>query len=154
MGHSTPRTGGPPAKGCAGRYRRQRRAAARSAYRPSLDPELTVRHTRNHHTVRPHADYVTTSTGLGYATTIHAAHGVIAHTMHGLLTDQESRQQLYTMLTRGRAANHLYLQVVGDGDPDTLIRPDSVAPRTPTELLRQTLARDDTPALPPHCCAN
>jgi hypothetical protein len=131
MGHSTPRTGGPPAKGCAGRYRRQRRAAARSAYRPSLDPELTVRHTRNHHTVRPHADYVTTSTGLGYATTIHAAQGVIAHTMHGLLTDQESRQQLYTMLTRGRAANHLYLQVVGDGDPDTLIRPDSVAPAHP-----------------------
>ena len=37
--------------------------------------------------------------------------------MHGLLTGQESRQQLYTMLTRGRHANHLYLQVVGDGDP-------------------------------------
>ncbi len=33
--------------------------------------------------------------------------------MQGLLTGQESRQQLYTMLTRGRHANHLYLQVVG-----------------------------------------
>ena len=31
--------------------------------------------------------------------------------MHGLATGQESRQQLYTMLTRGRVANHLYLQV-------------------------------------------
>jgi hypothetical protein len=65
--------------------------------------------------------------------------------MHGLLTGQESRQQLYTMLTRGRAANHLYLQVVGDGDPHTVIRPDTVAPRTPTETLQQMLARDDAP---------
>ena len=43
-----------------------------------------------------------TSTGLGYATTIHTAQGVSADTMHGLVTGQESRQQLYTMLTRGR----------------------------------------------------
>jgi conjugative relaxase-like TrwC/TraI family protein len=107
--------------------------------------DLTVRHTRSHHTVRLPADYVRTSTGLGYATTIHAAQGVTADTMHGLATGQESRQQLYTMLTRGRVANHVYLQVVGDGDPHSIIRPDTVAPRTPTETLRQILARDDTP---------
>ena len=65
--------------------------------------------------------------------------------MHGLATGHESRQQLYTMLTRGRTANHLYLQVVGDGDPHSLIRPEAIAPRTPTELLEQILARDDTP---------
>jgi hypothetical protein len=88
---------------------------------------------------------VHTSTGLGYATTIHSAQGVSADTMHGLLTGQESRQQLYTMLTRGRHANHLYLQVVGDGDPHTLIRPDTIAPRTPTETLQQILARDEAP---------
>jgi conjugative relaxase-like TrwC/TraI family protein len=107
--------------------------------------DLAVRHTRSHRTVRLPADYVRTSTGLGYATTIHASQGVTADTMHGLLTGQESRQQLYTMLTRGRAANHLYLQVVGDGDPHTLIRPDTVAPRTPTETLQQILARDEAP---------
>ncbi|HET9777675.1 MAG TPA: hypothetical protein VFP81_00175 [Propionibacteriaceae bacterium] len=107
--------------------------------------DLTVRHTRSHHTVRLPADYVCTSTGLGYATTIHAAQGVTADTMHGLATGLESRQQLYTMLTRGRAANHLYLQIVGDGDPHSLIRPETVAPRTPTETLQQILARDDTP---------
>jgi hypothetical protein len=107
--------------------------------------DLTVRHTRNHHTVRLPADYVQASTGLGYATTIHTAQGVTADTMYGLLTGLESRQQLYTMLSRGRAANHLYLQVVGDGDPHNLIRPDTVAPRTPTELFRQILARDDAP---------
>ena len=107
--------------------------------------DLTVRHTRSHRTVRLPADYLCTSTGLGYATTIHTAQGVTADTMHGLLTGQESRQQLYTMLTRGRHANHLYLQVVGDGDPHALIRPETVAPRTPTETLQEVLARDDTP---------
>jgi hypothetical protein len=107
--------------------------------------DLTVRHTRNHPTVLLPADYVQSSTRLGYATTIHAAQGVSADTMHGLLTGQESRQQLYTMLSRGRQANHLYLQVVGDGDPHTLIRPDTISPRTPTETLQQILARDEAP---------
>jgi hypothetical protein len=106
---------------------------------------LTVRHNRSHLTVRLPADYVHTSTGLGYATTIHAAQGVSADTMHGLLTGQESRQQLYTMLSRGRYANHLYLQVVGDGDPHTVIRPGTISPRTPTETLQQILARDEAP---------
>jgi hypothetical protein len=65
--------------------------------------------------------------------------------MHGLFSGQESRQQLYTMLSRGRHANHLYLQVVGDGDPHTFIRPDTISPRTPTETLQQILARDEAP---------
>ncbi len=108
--------------------------------------DLKVRHNRSRLTVRLPAGYVQTSTGLGYATTIHAAQGVSADTMHGLVCGQESRQQLYTMVTRGRAANHLYLQVVGDGDPHTIIRPETVATRTPTEILQQILARDDTPA--------
>ena len=107
--------------------------------------DLTVRHNRSHLTVRLPADYVRASTGLGYATTIHGAQGVSADTMHGLATGQESRQQLYTMLTRGRHANHLYLQVVGDGDPHTLIRPETLAPRTATEILEQIVARDEAP---------
>ena len=115
--------------------------------------DLTVRHTRSHLTVRLPADYVRESTGLGYATTIHTAQGVSADTMHGLATGQESRQQLYTMLTRGRVANHLYLQVVGDGDPHSIIRPETVAPRTPTETLQQILARDDAPTSATHAAA-
>jgi conjugative relaxase-like TrwC/TraI family protein len=107
--------------------------------------DLTVRHNRSHLTVRLPIDYVQASTGLGYATTIHAAQGVTADTMHGLVTGQESRQQLYTMLTRGRRSNHLYLQVVGDGDPHTIIRPETITPRTPTEMLEQILARDEAP---------
>jgi AAA domain len=107
--------------------------------------DVVVQHNRSHRTVRLPADYIRTSTGLGYATTIHSAQGVSADTTHGLLTGHESRQQLYTMLTRGRRANHLYLQVVGDGDPHTLIRPEAISPRTPTETLQQILGRDEAP---------
>jgi hypothetical protein len=104
---------------------------------------LTVRHTRSRLTARLPIDYVQTSTGLGYATTIHSAQGVSADTMYGLLSGQESRPQLYTMLTRGRHANHIYLQVVGDSDPHSIIQPDTLSPRTPTEILEQILARDE-----------
>jgi conjugative relaxase-like TrwC/TraI family protein len=107
--------------------------------------DLDVRHNRSQLVVRLPADYVRASTGLGYATTIHAAQGVSADTMHGLFSGQESRQQLYTMLTRGRHANHLYLQVVGDGDPHSILRPEISAPSTTTETLQQILARDDSP---------
>jgi hypothetical protein len=65
--------------------------------------------------------------------------------MHGLLTGTESRQLLYTMCTRGRLRNHIYMQLVGNGDPHTLIRPDMVRPCTATELLEHILACDDTP---------
>jgi hypothetical protein len=54
------------------------------------------------------------------------------------------------MLTCGRRSNHLYLQVVGDGDPHTIIRPETITPRTPTEMLEQILARDESPDLSQH----
>jgi DNA primase catalytic core len=104
---------------------------------------LDVQHCRNRHRVRLPAAYVQSSTELGYATTVHAAQGVSVDTMHGLATGEESRQQLYTMLTRGKITNHLYVQTVGDGDPHSLIWPETVRPSTPTDLLEQILARDD-----------
>ena len=107
--------------------------------------DLTVRHTRSQLTaVRLPIDYVRTSTCLGYATTIHNAQGVSADTMHGLLTGQESRQQLYTMLTRGRHANHIYPSG-RRRRPHTLIRPDTISARTPSETPKQILGRDEAP---------
>ena len=106
---------------------------------------LRVRHTRSGRTVTLPGDYVQTSVELGYATTVHTAQGVTADTMHGVVIGGESRQQLYTMLTRGRTANHLYLSVVGDADPHDVIQPDSLHPRTATEMLEQILARDAAP---------
>ncbi|EWT05263.1 transfer protein Tra [Intrasporangium chromatireducens Q5-1] len=109
------------------------------------DGAVTAQHARNGRIVTLPAEYVTTSVELGYATTVHGAQGVSVEVMHGLATGQESRQQLYTMLTRGRAGNHVYLQVVGDGDPHTVITPETVFPATPTDLLEAILARDDAP---------
>src|SRR3546814_601456 len=106
--------------------------------------ELTVQHTQHGRTVRLPADYVARSTELGYACTVHTAQGVTADTMHGLATGSESRQQLYTMMTRGAHANHVYLEVVGDSDPHSVIHPTLVRPLTPTDILESMLARDDT----------
>jgi hypothetical protein len=102
---------------------------------------VRVRQVRSGRTVTLPADYVSTATELGYATTVHTAQGVTADTMHGVVTGEECREQLYTMLTRGRSANHVYLSVVWDGDPHSLLRPDTLHPRTATELLEQILAR-------------
>jgi hypothetical protein len=106
---------------------------------------VRVRHVRSGCTVTLSADYVQASVELGYATTVHTAQGVTADIMRGVVTGGESRQQLYTMLTRGRSANHIYLSMVGDGDPHTVIQPDSLQSRTATELLEQILARDAEP---------
>jgi hypothetical protein len=38
---------------------------------------------------------------------VHIAQGVTADTRHGVVTGQESGQQLSTMLTRGRTVNHI-----------------------------------------------
>ncbi len=104
--------------------------------------DLTVQHTQHLRTVRLPADYVARSTELGYACTVHTAQGVTADTTHGLATGTESRQQLYTMMTRGAHANHVYLEVVGDGDPHSVIHPTLVRPLTPTDILESMLARD------------
>ncbi|MDO9495773.1 MAG: AAA family ATPase, partial [Nocardioides sp.] len=106
--------------------------------------DLTVQHTQHGRTVRLPADYVARSSELGYACTVHTAQGVTAETMHGLATGSESRQQLYTMMTRGAHANHVYLEVVGDGDPHSVIHPTLVRPLTPTDILESMLARDTT----------
>ncbi len=105
--------------------------------------DLTVQHTQHGRTVRLSSNYVAKATELGYACTVHTAQGVTADTMHGLATGAESRQQLYTMMTRGAHANHVYLEVVGDGDPHSVIHPTLVRPLTPTDILESMLARDD-----------
>ncbi len=109
------------------------------------DNSLHVQHVRTWRTVTLPAAYTRSAVELGYATTIHAAQGVSVDTMHGITVGQETRQQLYTMLTRGRHANHVYLDVAGDGDPHRLIRPEAIYPLTPTDLLEAVLARDDAP---------
>jgi conjugative relaxase-like TrwC/TraI family protein len=109
------------------------------------DGRIDVHDPRSHRRATLPPGYVTTHVELGYATTIHGAQGMTADTCHGLLTGSESRQQLYTMLSRGRHANHAYLEVGGDGDPHNRLRPETITPPTPTERLEAILARSDVP---------
>jgi AAA domain/TrwC relaxase len=107
---------------------------------------LQVRHASSGRIVALPPGYVGTATQLGYASTVHTAQGVTVDTMHGLATGTEPLQLLYTMLTRGSTANHIYLPVVGDGDPHAILRPENIHGSSATELLEQILARDATAA--------
>jgi len=109
------------------------------------DGALDVHHLKTHAQLTLPADYVASSVELGYATTIHAAQGVTADTCHGLLTGTESRQLVYTMLSRGRTANHAWVQV---SDVDLHTAPAAqtlLQPSTATQLLEAVIARDDAP---------
>ena len=138
----------PPAAHQPHRLGEERRPLDR--HRVHRDGGLTVQHSpAPAGSSRLPADYVTGQVELGYATTVHAAQGVTADTMHGLVTGDEARQQLYTMATRGRTANHLYLhgrrrRRPALGDPARHHPPRHRRRR----LLKQILARDDA-ARPP-----
>ncbi len=109
------------------------------------DGALNVQHLRTHAQLTLPAEYVSASVELGYATTIHAAQGVTADTCHGLLTGNESRQVAYTMLSRGRTANHAWIQV-NDIDPHTApVAQPLLQPFTATQLLETVIARDEAP---------
>ena len=106
---------------------------------------VQAQHTQSGRLITLPSDYLESWTELGYACTTHTAQGVTADTCHGVLTGDETRQHAYTMLTRGRHSNTAYLITVGDGDPHSLIHPDTINPATPTDQLERILARDESP---------
>jgi conjugative relaxase-like TrwC/TraI family protein len=109
------------------------------------DGALDVRHLKTHAQITLPAEYVASAVELGYATTIHAAQGVTADICHGLLTGTESRQLAYTMLSRGRVANHAWVQV-SNVDPHTAPAAQPLLqPFTATQLLEAVIGRDEAP---------
>jgi AAA domain/TrwC relaxase len=112
-----------------------------TAVRP--DGALVVRHTHSHRRVTLPADYVAQHVELGYACTAHAAQGQTVDISQTVLTGTESRQLLYVALTRGRHANHLYLDVSISGD-DAVLDAHAVRPPTATEVLARVVERDDS----------
>lgn len=103
---------------------------------------LTGRHATSGLRVTLPAAYVSEHVELGYASTVHTAQGLTADTMLGIVTGDESRQTLYTMMTRGRHANHVHLAIATDGDTHKMLRPEAHEPATATEVLEAILARD------------
>jgi len=55
-----------------------------------------------------------------------------------------TREQLYTMVSRGRTANHIYVSVGGDGDPHAILQAEVREP-TATDLLQRVLRRSSLP---------
>ena len=105
-------------------------------------PTLRVRHLSSGLRTRLPAGYVAEHVELGYAATVHVAQGLTTDTVHGIATGQESRQLLYTMLTRGRHENHVHVVSATDADGHTLPLIETTSPATATEVLQGVLARD------------
>jgi hypothetical protein len=109
------------------------------------DGGIKATHLRTGKSVNLPAGYVREAVELGYATTIHTAQGVTADTTHGLVDELMTREQLYTMVSRGRTANHLYLTVGGDGGPHTMLQADVGEP-TAADVLQRVLSRSSLAA--------
>ncbi|ABL81094.1 DNA primase catalytic core, N-terminal domain [Nocardioides sp. JS614] len=106
------------------------------------DGGLLARHLELGRTVELPLDYVAQHVHLGYATTVHGAQGMTADTAHLVAAGEETRQTLYVGISRGRQANHIYLDTGYDGDPHSLIDPKALRPPTAIDILAEILERD------------
>ncbi|WP_147095093.1 AAA family ATPase, partial [Nocardioides psychrotolerans] len=106
------------------------------------DGALSVRHHDSGLRTTLPAAYVAAHVELGYASTVHTAQGLTTDVVHGIVTGEESRQTLYTMLTRGRVENHVHVVLADVGEDHTLPSPTLDRQATTTELLEGVLARD------------
>jgi DNA primase catalytic core len=111
----------------------------------NADGSLRVVHDHLGKIITLPADYVSKTVQLGYATTVHGAQGITTGTCHVVLTGDEDRNLLYVALSRGKFANHLYLNVASDGDPHNLIRPEALIPPTALDRIAEMLRRDGSP---------
>ena len=81
-------------------------------------------------------EYVAADVELGYASTVRTAQGVTADVMHGIVTGEESRQLVYTMLTRGRTANHVHVVIEHPDEAVAYGAADQMIPGLAEELDR------------------
>jgi conjugative relaxase-like TrwC/TraI family protein len=103
---------------------------------------LIVRHRDSGLTTALPAEYVAAHVELGYASTVHTAQGLTADVMHGIITGEETRQLLYTMLTRGRTENHVHVITDDLSSERDFELPGITSQLTATETLERVLARD------------
>lgn len=95
-------------------------------------------------TIELDRDYLASSTELGYATTAHRSQGVTTDTAHAVANTGLSRELFYVSMTRGREANHVYINqdTVMAHAPDRwdMLHEASMG-ETPHDLLQTVLAR-------------
>ena len=110
----------------------------------SIDPggRIQATHQTSRQRVALPAEYVVDNVELGYAVTVHGAQGITVDTTHTVLAGAETRQQLYVALSRGRQANHTYVEIVDGGNENAPIHPTTLHPATAVDVLESVLARD------------
>lgn len=106
------------------------------------DGGLRVTHAETRRSVTLPPTYVRRFVELGYATTVHLAQGSTADACHVVLTGEETRETLYVAMSRGRQANHLYLDVGAPVDPHAATTPEVTNPSTSVEALERILATE------------
>jgi conjugative relaxase-like TrwC/TraI family protein len=89
------------------------------------------------------ANYVRDHVELGYAVTAHRAQGRTVDTAHAMVTATTTREVLYVEGTRGRGANHLYVDTHYDPDPNTS-HDGMMEPQTGREVLEAVLRNEGT----------
>ncbi|GAB2917873.1 hypothetical protein GCM10027047_14490 [Rhodococcus aerolatus] len=104
------------------------------------DGSLTLSGTTHRGTLAVPADYTAGHVELGYAATVHRAQGMTVDTAHLLTDDTLTRAAAYVGLTRGRAANHVYLAT--DTDPSTATDSTVEAHHHPGGLVEDTPSAD------------
>lgn len=80
------------------------------------DGSATARVESNGAEIRLDSDYLAGSVELGYATTAHRSQGVTVDTSHVVAGSGLRRELFYEAMTRGRAANHAYVELKADAD--------------------------------------
>jgi len=89
--------------------------------------------------VRLPARYVRDHVELGYATTIHRAQGITTDEAHLVVGPDTTREALYVGMSRGRAANHVYVATDTPTDSDEHAYPSGTPP-TGRHILEQIIA--------------
>jgi conjugative relaxase-like TrwC/TraI family protein len=107
--------------------------------------DLRVRHLETGRKITLPAAYARRYVELGYASTIHLAQGSTAQTCHTVLTGRESRESLYVAMTRGRVANHVYVDTAAASAELAAFTPDALDPPTSVEVLERVLANETAP---------
>ncbi|MBV9661257.1 MAG: AAA family ATPase [Acidimicrobiales bacterium] len=96
---------------------------------------------RNGAKVELPAVYVANHVELAYAATAHRAQGRTTDTAHAVVWPTTTREVLYVSATRGRHANHLYVDTRYDPDPATG-HVAALEPQTAWEVLTGVLGRE------------
>lgn len=108
------------------------------------DGRIAATHLGSGRSILLPADYVREHVTLGYASTIDSEQGLTVDCCHGVITGSESCAQLYVMASRGRTANHLYVNTATAVDEHAAHAYTAVHPPTALDILTRILARDTT----------